>query len=91
MSMSINSTEDQKKETVKNAAYYAAQLGREPVIDCIDLSEVHNKIQEAVNDGKDTISIYRLDSKQVKELELLGFIVIEREFSCGANLFIIKW
>jgi len=91
MSMPINLTEYKKKEAVKNAAYYAKQLGREPVIDCIDLSEVHNKIQEAVNDGKDTISIYRLDSRQVKELELLGFIVIERKYSCGANLFIIKW
>ena len=89
--MSINSTEDQNNKTVKNAAYYATQLGREPIIDCIDLSEVHNKIQEAVNDKKDSISIYRLKPNQVRELELLGFIVSERPFSCGASLFIIKW
>ena len=97
--MPINSTQDENKAfsnskndvSVKNAAYYAKQLGREPVIDCIDLSEVHDKIQEAVNNKKDSISIYRLKPNQVRELELLGFIVSERSFSCGANLFIIKW
>ncbi len=88
MSMSIKSTEDQNKETVKNAAYYAAQLGRKPIS---DLDEVHNKIQAAVDEKKDKVSIYGLGNNQVIELEKLLFIVIERPRICDTSLFIIKW
>lgn len=71
---------------VKNADYYANQLGRKAKNAC-DMISIHQKIQEAVSEKKDYAFIYDLTKNQVQELISLGFSVIEMKYSCGANGF----
>lgn len=73
-------------EGIKNADYYANQLGRKAKKSC-DMTIIHQKIQEAVGEKKDYAFIYDLTKNQVQELIQLGFSVIETRYSCGANGF----